>query len=175
MLRFAVLVLAAVFCVGCVATYRLTPIVLPEGHRQLPPGASLLVGVSADGAFEAKPYHGSGNETTTEVVRAFSRCGTKVEGLREAASLDDGVAQARSRGFTYYLHPTILHWEDRATEWSGKRDKISIRLQVIEIETGRTVSAVTIEGKSKWATFGGDHPQELLADPLTEYAKKLCP
>ena len=89
--------------------------------------------------------------------------------------MEEGEAQAGARGFTHYVHPTILHWEDRNTEWSGKRDKISIQLQVVEIESGNIIDATMLDGKSKLATFGGDHPEELLAKPLAQYAELLCP
>ncbi|WP_254924651.1 DUF4823 domain-containing protein [Aeromonas sp. A35_P] len=29
------------------------------------------------------------------------------------------------------------------------------------------------EGKSKWATFGGDHPQDLLPEPTEKYVNSL--
>jgi hypothetical protein len=31
------------------------------------------------------------------------------------------------------------------------------------------VESSTFTGRSKYMTFGGDHPQELLAEPLSEY------
>jgi len=69
--------------------------------------------------------------------------------------------------------PEILHWEDRATEWSGKPDVIEVRLTLIDVASGRPLDETVISGKSKWATFGGDHPQELLAVPFEQYAAAL--
>ena len=169
------LVVAVVACSSCVASYRITPNTSLDVSPGLPPGATLLVGLAADGNFGEIDYPGSGKATTREVVRAMSRCAMNVEALQEPGSLEDGKIQARAHGFTHYVHPTILHWEDRATEWSGKRDKISIRLQVVEIEAGQIIDATTLDGKSKWASFGGDPTEELLTKPLTQYASQLCP
>ncbi|ELW8199044.1 DUF4823 domain-containing protein, partial [Yersinia enterocolitica] len=66
-----------------------------------------------------------------------------------------------------------LHWEDRATEWSGKPDIIAIKITVYNAASDNIISSTIINGKSKWATFGGDHPQDLLAKPVSEYISSL--
>jgi hypothetical protein len=71
------------------------------------------------------------------------------------------------------LYPQILQWEDRATEWSGKPDIAAVKLSVLSTDTGALLDSVIIEGKSGLATFGGDHPQDLLPKPMAEYAASL--
>jgi hypothetical protein len=66
-----------------------------------------------------------------------------------------------------------LHWEDRATEWSGKSDRLEIQLVIFNVHTGDELANATLTGKSKWATFGGDHPQDLLENPILEYVASL--
>jgi hypothetical protein len=73
----------------------------------------------------------------------------------------------------YYVQPKILHWEERATEWSGKPDKIRVKVDVYDAETQSYQSSVIFSGKSKWFTFGGDHPQDLLPKPIQDYLKTL--
>ena len=75
--------------------------------------------------------------------------------------------------FDYYVIPEILHWEDRATEWSGLPDKIEVKIIVYDGGTGNEVASTLISGQSKWATFGGDHPQDLLPEPLNNYVESL--
>ncbi|NCF25983.1 MAG: DUF4823 domain-containing protein [Gammaproteobacteria bacterium] len=41
------------------------------------------------------------------------------------------------------------------------------------MSTGEVIDSALIDGKSKWATFGGDHPQDLLEKPLADYARSL--
>ena len=69
--------------------------------------------------------------------------------------------------------PEILHWKDRATEWSGIPDKIEVKLSVYESNSEKELASTVLSGKSKWATFGGDHPQDLLAEPLNKYIGTL--
>jgi hypothetical protein len=37
---------------------------------------------------------------------------------------------AASVNFDYFVIPEILHWEDRATEWSGIPDKIEVKISI---------------------------------------------
>jgi hypothetical protein len=76
---------------------------------------------------------------------------------------------ARAGGHDYLIFPEIKHWEDRATEWSGKSDKIEVRITIIDARTGDLVDSVDVRGKSRWGTFGGDHPQDLLAVPIEDF------
>lgn len=73
----------------------------------------------------------------------------------------------------YLVVPIILHWEDRATEWSGKSDRLEIQLSVYDLETQEELASSVLTGKSKWSTMGGDHPQDLLPDPVNSYVESL--
>lgn len=79
------------------------------------------------------------------------------------ASHEANARVARSRKLRYLAIPTILHWEDRATEWSGKPDRISDRLVFLDVVTGQTMDSAVMTAKSKWFTFRGDHPPDAAA------------
>jgi hypothetical protein len=79
----------------------------------------------------------------------------------------------QSTSVDYFVVPEILHWEDRNTEWSGKKDTLEIKLSVFDAADGTTLATTIISGKSKWATFGGDHPQDLLPEPVNRYVETL--
>lgn len=83
------------------------------------------------------------------------------------------MQSSKATNFEYYVIPEILHWEDRATEWSGIPDKIQVKISIYEGKTWKEVASTIISGKSKWATFGGDHPQDLLPEPLNKYVESL--
>jgi hypothetical protein len=85
----------------------------------------------------------------------------------------EGMAQAKQGGFTHYAEPIIVLWEDRATEWSGRPDRIIIRITMLDVASGQIVDVSTIQGSSKWATLGGDHPQDLLPVPMRRYVAGL--
>ena len=110
---------------------------------------------------------------TDAIVVALSQHVRDVQAAVEVASLAENLAAARTGSRNLLVQPTIVHWEDRATEWSGKPDRMKVRLELYDVSSGENLDTVMISGKSKWATFGGDHPQELLPEPLRTYANTL--
>ena len=169
-----ILACAGVLLLGCAHSYEMRSQGGEIPETRLPRTASFFVGVSEDGRFEAQAYSGSGLMTTQAVVTALSAHARIVRAARAPASIEENLAAARSEHLQYLVQPTILHWEERATEWSGKPDRISVRLELIAVSSKETLDSTVLSGKSKWATFGGDHPQELLPEPLAEYVADLC-
>ena len=165
--------LAMLLCIGCVHTYEVAGEGGTRGRVTLARGSSFLIGVSEDGRYGERRYEGSGMMTTQELARALEPFAGKVSAARQPAAVDDYLARARAEETDYLIVPKILHWEERATEWSGKPDVIEVRLTLIEVANGRSLDKTLISGKSKWATFGGDHPQDLLPEPLAQYAAAL--
>jgi len=165
MLSLVVLVLT-----GCTSKYKADRAVGSAAPRLTKNQASLYVSVPEDGSYAGAGGAGSGAATAKAIVTAFvpytsrAECGTAREG-RDAA-----MSSAAAGGFSHYIEPTIMNWEDRATEWSGRRDAISVRLIVFDMASRQPIDTVVIHGSSKWATFGGDHPQDLLPEPMSRYA-----
>jgi hypothetical protein len=138
-----------------------------EMSSKLDPAKGVLVATPENGWFETIEYKGSGRMTASAVRDAFASHCVKVD----VASLDSsgkGVSSVSVTDFGYFIVPLILHWEDRNTEWSGKLDRIEIQLSVFDTTTKEEIANSSFSGKSKWATFGGDHPQDLLSPALVE-------
>jgi hypothetical protein len=120
--------------------------------------------------------------TSTLKREDVSHAGSPLErgGLTVIASPQNGSyggsTYSASGGETaakYYAVPEILHWEDRATEWSGIKDKLEIKLTVYEAARPAPVASTVLSGKSKFMTFGGDHPQDLLPALIGAYVQSL--
>jgi len=163
--------LAAVIFSGCTSTYESTASVPVRGR--LKADGSAYVALPEDGHFESIPYPGSGRKTALAVSTAFSRHLKKVEVAPEVSSYDASLEKAKAGSFDYLVVPTILHWEDRATEWSGRPDRIQIELRTVEVPAADTLAIESIKGTSKWATFGGDVPEDLLKTPIDAYVDSL--
>ena len=83
------------------------------------------------------------------------------------------LAAKSAAQYRYYVAPEILHWEDRATEWSGRPDRIEVQISIYDVNMQTEIASSVITGKSAWATFGGDHPQDLLPEPTNAYVASL--
>ncbi len=161
-MRYLALLLVISIVCGCASTYEQMDVTAPSA--KLLPGTSVMIATPNDGRYETKTYSGSGNMTAAAVNAAFARYSDKVSVSADCQDIE--CLKNQSASVDYYVVPEILHWEDRNTEWSGKKDKLEIKLSVFDAADGTTLATTIISGKSKWATFGGDHPQDLLPEPL---------
>jgi hypothetical protein len=156
---------------GCVSTYEINSAV--PAKEKLSQGKSAYVALSADGRYDKENYTGSGAKTTYAVVNALKPHVSNMEIATEVMPYEQSVAVAKQRDVDYLFVPKILHWENRATEWSGIPDRIQIELRTIDAHTGKTMDIGDLRGKSKWVTLGGDVPEELLEKPITQYINSL--
>jgi hypothetical protein len=170
-MRLVLIVLLVALLSACADSHQL----LRTGRDapKLEPSRNIYVSVPKDGRYGETEYSGSGQNTAQIVFMAFSQYANRVEVGHDYQTLDEALNAARKLGAFYLVSPAILEWEDRATEWSGIPDKASIKISVIDIGSVATIDSVVIKGKSGLATFGGDHPQDLLPKPVGEYVKSL--
>jgi len=165
------IVLIALLLTSCTDSHKLTRMGAPAAS--LPQGASAYVALPADGRYGKAIYTSSGAQTAREVAAAFAPYLSTISIATVSEDTATAIASARAGGYDYLIYPQILHWEDRATEWSLKPDRVSVKLTVMEAASGRVVDSGVIEGRSGLATIGGDHPQDLLATPLQDYASSV--
>src|SRR5262249_2070374 len=156
--------------VGCAHHYNLHPI---QHAEPLDTKASALVALPDDGKFEKITYPGSGRQTARAVAAAFAKHLARVDIMPALATSAEQLASARSGGFDYLVTPSITHWEDRATEWSGRPDRIEIELRTQRANTGETLNLGSVQGRSRWGTLGGDSPEDMLTEPITTYVDWL--
>lgn len=169
-MRIPTLLIAALIASGCASSYEHTPLTAPT--QQLDSDKSVLIATPNDGSYESANYANSGRMTAVAVQAAFAQHTSNVAVSTECSDIDC-LKISQTTIADYYVVPEILHWEDRNTEWSGKKDRLEIMLTVYDATDGTELSSTKISGKSKWATFGGDHPQDLLPEPLKQYLATL--
>jgi hypothetical protein len=167
-LHWAVIII--LLTAGCAATYQ-TNDVKPISTT-LDSSLGILISVPENGSFGHQHYANSGVMTANALRSAFMMHTSSVE-VTDDCHGEACLSEAYVIKYGYYVKPVILHWEERNTEWSGKRDKIEIQVTIYDTKSQQVVSSTRFAGKSKWATFGGDHPQELLPKPTNEFVDNL--
>ncbi len=169
-MRITLIVIFVTIFSGCASTYEQNNLTVPTS--KLLKDQLIVISTPTNGFYGQKEYRESGNMTALAVRAAFVRFSTTTTistDCKELICLKNNNTEV----FDYYVIPKILHWEDRNTEWSGRPDKIEILLSIYEGKTWKNLASTTISGKSSWATFGGDHPQDLLQEPLNSYIDSL--
>ncbi len=128
---------------------------------------AVFVSVPGDAVRRNKVYTGSGQEVAQSTATAFSRYATRVEiaspDLEEREQL---LAAARRASAGYLIVLTIVHWEPRATAWSGIPSQVDIGLSVINADTGREVRSTVLEGRSPKMDLARNSPEALYTDVL---------
>jgi hypothetical protein len=161
---------SAVLLSGCTATYEHHE--LKSINTKLDGSLGVLISTPQDEWYESTKYKNSGQMTANAVHNAFARY-TSIVHVTESCHGEECLTNIDTEKYRYYVKPEIFHWEERATEWSGKPDRIKIQISVFDAVTKEELSNGSFKGKSKWATLGGDHPQELLPDPTNKYVDNL--
>ncbi|MDY0870880.1 DUF4823 domain-containing protein [Dongia rigui] len=157
---------------GCVSKYRLDSYEAPVSR--LGKQSTFYVALPADGQYSGTTYPQSGAATAQVISSTLQVHVDKVViGTTPAEDLTAALKQAQQRGLSHVFLATILNWEERATEWSGIPDKITLKMAVYDAQTGKVVSSTVSSASSKWGTFGGDHPQDLLPEPIKRFVDPL--
>lgn len=142
-------------------------------QQKLAIGSQIYVITPEDGHYQNHTYAESGRATAQALFTSLSKVTNKIEISSAPESIDVALVSARSRKSAYVFQPLILNWEDRATEWSGIPDRITIKVIVYDAGDGKDITSIMARSSSKWATFGGDHPQDLLPRLMNEFIKQL--
>lgn len=156
---------------GCADSHQWTP--QPSGTTHLSATDRVYISVPADGAYGSEVYSGSGRNTAQIIYASFARYSKAARVGHDALDFDEALEAARHGGQDYLILPTIMHWEDRATEWSMIPDRAEVKIEVVRVLSGEVISSGIAKGKSGLATFGGDHPQDLLPEPIEAFVSTL--
>jgi hypothetical protein len=155
---------------GCSSKYR------TDNHeviQTVAPGSSFYIKLPKDGIFGEINYMNSGQMLSNEVYKQLLPYSESVYRAENVEDLDEAFDNAADKKLNFLIDPEILHWEDRATEWSGRPDRITIKYQAYNVNDKVLLATSTLSASSKWATFGGDHPVDLLPVPTEQFVSSL--
>ena len=119
-------------------------------------GKGVFISTPKNGWYGKTEYKNSGKMTASAMKAAFSKFSNNVY-ISEDCMGKECLSIISTEEYAYYVETEILHWEDRATKWSGMPDRIEIRISIYDSRLKAEIASVVIDGKSKWTTLGGDH------------------
>ena len=158
--------------ISCVHKYAVPAPTHSQGTLRA--AATIYVTTPQDGRDDRpRTYEGSGDWTSSAIANALRDRGMRVILGETGVESSQAVSAAGAADAGFLVYPQIVHWLDRATEWSGIPDRITLDLTIYDIATGDVLNRQEIRASSRWATFGGDHPQELLPELTRRWAETL--
>jgi hypothetical protein len=157
---------------GCKSTYS-EKNVTTEPPPLLRNTSRLYVAVPFDASFKNKVALNSGKRTAETIFVALNRYTRSVHMGKFPESASDALESARRFDVEYVVYPNIIKWEDRATEYSGIRDRLEVKIDLVDLADGGLAFSREISATGKWLTEGGDTPGDLLAQPVEEFVNAL--
>ncbi|KXI20963.1 DUF4823 domain-containing protein [Photobacterium sanguinicancri] len=166
------LVASLVTMVGCADSHNVS-VAESNNATKIQSSDSVYIALSKDGSYGKHHYAGSGMMLSQTINSSFMKRLNNVEVAGKVQKYPDALHSAKEGGYDYLIYPTILHWEDRATEWSAKPDKVTVKISVVNVNGGIEIKSAVVNGKSGIMTLGGDHPQDLLPEPVETFTTQL--
>ena len=168
----ALLLAAFALLTGCKSSYSEKEI-SSETPPLLKSNTRIYVAIPFDATFKKEIAEGSGKQTAQAFQVAFMKYTRSVYTSKFPESAAEALEIARAGHMEYLLYPTLLRWEDRATEFTGMRDKLAVRAELIDVRTGKVVFSREFEATGKFMTDGGETPKDLLDQPAEQFANSI--
>lgn len=135
------------------------------------------VGVSiqipTDGQYEKKVYPGSGKKTADAFKNAFEKYAHLVT-LLPVCAVQSCLKEASQIGAGYFVSLDIMHWENRATFWSGRVDRLTIMASIFDVATRAELASMYLHtnGSLDAPNSGGD-VKDFLPYLAQQYVRSL--
>jgi hypothetical protein len=118
---------------------------IPEGRvvagQTVNQGGKVLILAVADGQEQGQPAaNGSGRGMVASLRKSLMQKGIPIS-TTDATAITAGCDEASKINFDYVLKCVITEWEDNATAWSGKGDKLRISVELFNAKTKQLVAA----------------------------------
>jgi len=157
---------------ACSHKYKVDAINAP--NKLIPANSHYYVMLPKDGQYGTTEYIGSSSMVVSAVEAVLTGRSGKVTKAISVESMEEALESAKLSNSDYIFRPIIVHWEDRATEWSGRPDRITMRYTILDAETGDEIASTLARASSKWGTFGGDHPQDLVPETVEAFINSVA-
>ena len=106
-------------------------------------------------------YLGSGIIVANKVQASLLNLFSQVEKLN-TKNKEKAILLCKQQNVKFLVVPTILHWEDRNTPWSGISDKIEVKIEVFDMILDKMVNSIIFKANNEWATLTDKPPEDLL-------------
>jgi hypothetical protein len=136
-------------------------------------GQKILIVVPADGAFGNTTYSNSGREAAGRLQKALISKSSTVTLSRSGADVQAALAEGRSAGCRYVIHPEITHWEHRVAAWSGLPSRVSFFVTVYDLKSGGAPALQkSLEARGRIMTFKSQFPADIAEAMFQQFANE---
>jgi len=171
-MKLLILIITIIIC-GCTPKYNVIQSNEAGKSVRLSRDVSVYISLPENNTSNGYLYVGSGREVAAEIEFLFSKYLRNVLIGKSVESCQQGLTSAKNNGYNYHICPQLLRWEDYATEWSGIPDIIKLKVSITSTKSDEIIDTFLAEGKGKVWTWGGDHPLDIVKEPMTQWINSL--
>ena len=154
---------------GCSASYERSFVNQRSSH-EYSPDRFLLV-TPENGSFGKTVYPASGVEVIAALSKELQRYTTSIKTVSAPTPVDQ-LPEEDVQSADYIIAPEILHWEDRATGWSMRPDRIEVRFDIYNSQR-ELIDSYLIKGRSAYIVWVSKQPNSLLPKPIRQMLTEL--
>jgi Domain of unknown function (DUF4823) len=137
----------------------------------------VCVATAVDGRHETRVYAGSGQKVTRRTAHALREHHADVV-IIGTSDLQRLAEECRSQEGRFVVVPEILEWEDRASGWSGRPDRVEVQLTLHDVASASAVRSVSVTVQTNfWSSafgeWGNRPPEALLSEEFDRAAVGL--
>jgi len=136
------------------------------------PNDSVAIMLATDGTYGGKIYRGSGRLMTSRIKQSLIGK-VKNAPIVESAALKNAFAYCKKENIPFLIKPSVLHWEDRATNWSALPDIIKIELTLLNSENQAVINTILFNASSSWWTFVNNPSEDMLDETFDEAVRRV--
>ena len=166
---FAIAIALAFITTGCTASYERSFVNMRSSHNYAP--ARFLLVTPPNGRFETIEYPTSGHEVVAALSKELQRYTNAIKTIMTPVSIDQ-ILDQDIQSVDYIIIPEILHWEDRATGWSMRPDRIEVRFDIYNNQR-ELIDSYQIKGRSAYIVWISRQPNSLLPKPIRQMLTEL--
>jgi hypothetical protein len=174
MKKFLMPMLAALIASGCASVPQTVPNPVLGDAPVFQRNQKVCVVVPKDASFAGDEYPGSGRAVAQKVADSLERIA--VTSSLISAIENDLDKLCTERAGEFIIEPEIIHYEDHATGWSGRPDRIEVRISAFRFDAHQMKRLTVVEASSNIAAsglieWGNAPPHSLLSsnlDPVLE-------
>jgi hypothetical protein len=173
--RSLMTVLLVLILTGCFAKREIVPGTQAPGESAVSRNDAVAIMLPDDGTYGGTVYAGSGKVVATQIKQAvFGKVRTsEIIDATIEMTRKDVRTYCKDKGIRFLIQPSILHWEDRATNWSGMRDFIKIEILLVNPRDATTLNSVLYKASSSWWTFVNTPPEDMLDESFDQAVDRL--
>ncbi len=103
------------------------------------------------------------------MVAALAKYVDHVQPITEGLSENQAKQSAGKMKAAYMVYLQIINWEERATEWSGRPDRMEVEIRLIDVAKNKVLKSLSVKGTS----YRFPQVENLLPEPFGDYAANL--